>query len=86
MQAGIARTGRTTLAAIVAALMMLSVMFLLAGPAEADHQPPDDTYSSANDQQGENSNEGRSNALVSRRVPLEDQSVGRDGFRHAGAA
>ena len=37
MQAGIARTGRTILALFVAAAMVLSVMFLLADPAEADH-------------------------------------------------
>jgi hypothetical protein len=42
MQAGIARTGRTILALFVAAAMVLSVMFLLAEPAEAEHEPPDD--------------------------------------------
>ena len=37
MQAGIARTGRTILALFVAAAMVLSVMFLLADPATAEH-------------------------------------------------
>lgn len=39
MQAGIARYGRTTLAALSAALMVVSMMFVLASPAEADHIP-----------------------------------------------
>jgi len=47
MEAGIARYGRTILAAFSAALMVLSMMFVLAAPADADHDPHEDTV--AND-------------------------------------
>ena len=47
MEAGIARYGRTILAALSAALMVLSMMFVLAAPADAEHDPHEDTV--AND-------------------------------------
>jgi len=59
MQAGTALMGRRLLAAFVAVMLMASVMLLFAdSSAQASHEPPDDTYSSADDGQGENSNEG----------------------------
>ena len=43
MQAGIAQTGRKTLAMSTVAVLVLSLMFLLADPAaRADHVQPDD--------------------------------------------
>jgi hypothetical protein len=44
MQAGIARSnGRTFLAALTAAVLVMSMVVLFANPAEADHDPHDDT-------------------------------------------
>lgn len=56
MKAGIAPYGRTLLAAVTAAALVMSVMFLLADTsARADHVPPDDTYTSS---PGDGSNRG----------------------------
>ena len=55
MKAGIAHNGRTFLAALTAALLVASMVFLLADPAaRASHEPPDDTYTSS---AGDGSNE-----------------------------
>jgi hypothetical protein len=55
MQAGIARNGRTLLAALTAAVMVFSLMAVFASTASADHEPPDDTYEAVG---GDGSNEG----------------------------
>ncbi|HEX9847330.1 MAG TPA: hypothetical protein VGB33_02815 [Acidimicrobiia bacterium] len=44
MEAGIVRGGRTLLALLTAAALVASMLFLLAGTAEANHEPPDDIF------------------------------------------
>ena len=49
MQAGTAHIGRTVLAALTAAVLAMSMMFVLANPAEAEHEPPDDIVAHSNE-------------------------------------
>jgi hypothetical protein len=55
MQAGNAQIGRTILAALTAAVLVMSMVFLLANPAEANHQPPDDIVAHVSGSNGTNS-------------------------------